>query len=113
LATLKYHHPGIPTNQKRDNETFLEDFKVHASGYESGPYKIEWMRFEKNFRTPKLVKTIPRVAFEVDDLNDAIKEKEILIEPIYPSPGVTLALIINNGAPVEFLLPHESIAKDY
>jgi hypothetical protein len=42
------------------------------------------------------------VAPAVDDL-EAIAGKEILIAPNCPSAGVTVAFIIDNGAPVEFL----------
>ncbi len=49
------------------------------------------------------VKSIPHVAFEVDDLARALEGKEILIEPNCPSPGVTVAMIIDDGAPIELL----------
>lgn len=75
----------------------------NVSGYEDSPYRIEWMRFEPDCPLPELVKTVPHVAFEVDDLAAEIKGKEILIEPNSPSQGVTVAFIIDNGAPVEFL----------
>ncbi|TSA27178.1 MAG: hypothetical protein D4R68_06050 [Ignavibacteriales bacterium] len=112
-ADLKYHHLGIPTKEKRAGETYLEEFKVYVSGYDTSPYKIEWMRFEEGAPTPELVKTVPHVAFEVDDLNEAIKGKEILVEPNSPSPGVMVAFIVDNGAPVEFLQIDRSIAKDF
>ena len=100
---LKYHHLGIPTKEKHDGETYLEEFKVYVSGYDTSPFKIEWMRFEENSPTPELVKTIPHVAFEVDDLLKAIEGKEILIKPNSPSPGVMVAFVVNNGAPIEFI----------
>jgi len=49
------------------------------------------------------VRTVPHVAFEVDDLSAEIAGKEILIAPNSPSPGVTVAFIVEHGAPVEFL----------
>ncbi len=61
------------------------------------------MRFEPEAPVPELVRTVPHVAFEVDDLSAEIAGKEILIAPNSPSPGVTVAFIIENGAPVEFL----------
>ena len=112
-ADLKYHHLGIPTKEKRDGETYLKKFKVYVSGYDTSPFKIEWMRYEQDSSTPELVKTIPHIAFEVDDLNEALKGKEILIEPNSPSPGVIVAFIIDNGAPVEFLQIDKSIAKEF
>jgi len=100
---LKYHHLGIPTREKKEGEEYLPQFKVYVSGYETSPYKIEWMRYEDDSPVPELVKIIPHIAFEVDDLLAAIKGKDILIEPNSPSEGVTVAFIIDNGAPVEFL----------
>jgi hypothetical protein len=39
----------------------------------------------------------------VDDLEAELAGREILIPPNSPSPGVTVAFILDNGAPVEFL----------
>jgi hypothetical protein len=99
----KYHHLGIPTDIERDGETYLEEYKVYVSGYETSPYGVEWMRFEPDSPLPDLVKTIPHVAFEVENLTAEIEGKEILIEPNSPSEGVTVAFIIDNGVPVEFI----------
>jgi hypothetical protein len=99
----KYHHLGIPTKIPRKNETFLEEFKMFVSGYETSPYGIEWMRFEPDCPLPELVKAVPHIAFVVDDLAAEIAGKEILIEPNSPSEGVTVAFIVDNGAPIEFL----------
>jgi len=99
----EYHHLGIPTTQKRKGEVYLEKFKVHVSGYKESEFGVEWMRFEPNTPLPELVKTVPHIAFKVDDLQAAIKEKEILVEPNSPSEGVMVAFIVENGAPIEFL----------
>ncbi len=72
----KYHHVGIPTTISRENEAYLEEFKMYVSGYESSPYGVEWMRFEPDSLLPELIKTIPHVAFEVDDLEKEIQNKE-------------------------------------
>jgi hypothetical protein len=99
----RYHHLGIPTTIPREEEQYLEKFKMFVSGYETSPYGIEWMRFEPDSPLPELVKKVPHVAFVVDDLAAEIGDKEILIEPNSPSEGITVALIVDNGAPVEFL----------
>jgi hypothetical protein len=48
-------------------------------------------------------RTVPHVAFEVDDLEAALEGKEILIPPNCPSEGVRVAMIVDNGALVELL----------
>jgi hypothetical protein len=67
------------------------------------PYKIEWMRFDPDCPLPEIVKTIPHVAFEVDNLEEEIAGKNIIIEPNSPSGGILVAFIEDNGAPVELL----------
>ena len=102
-----YHHLGIPTSEKREGEEYLERFKTYASGFPASPYGIEWMRYEPDAPLPELVKTVPHIAFEVDDLAKELEGKELLIAPNSPSEGVTVAFIIDNGAPVEFLQFHK------
>jgi hypothetical protein len=61
------------------------------------------MRFEKDSPISELVRTIPHVAFEVDDLNAALEGKQLIGDVSSPSEGVRVAMIIDNGAPIELL----------
>jgi hypothetical protein len=61
------------------------------------------MRYGENCNLPKLVKEVTHVAFEVYDIEEAIKGKEVIINPNSPSDGIVVAFIVENGAPVEFL----------
>jgi hypothetical protein len=99
----RYHHLGIPHTVPRAGEQHLGDLGVHVCGFETSPYGIEWMRFEPHCRVPDIVRTVPHLAFEVDDLEEALKGKVILIAPNAPSPGVRVAFILDDGAPVELL----------
>ena len=99
----RYHHIGIPTTVRRAEERHLSEYGLYVSGFESSQYGIEWMRFDPDSPLPELVKTVPHVAFEVDDLAAAIEGKDVLIAPNSPSEGVRVAFIVENGAPVEFL----------
>ena len=100
---LQYHHLGIPTTVKRPGERYLPEHKVYVSGYEDSIYKIEWMRYEPGCLLPEIVRSIPHVAFEVDNLQEAIKGKKVIIQPNSPSDGVHVAFIEDNGAPIEFI----------
>jgi hypothetical protein len=84
-------------------ERYLPGHYVWVSGYEESNYKIEWMRYEPECTLPEIVKTIPHVAFEVDNLIEAIRGKKVIIEPNSPSEGVLVAFIEENGAPIEFI----------
>src|SRR5215475_641529 len=107
----KYHHLGIPTTEKREGEVHLKHLKIYVSSYKESLYHIEWMRYEPDAPYPELVKTMPLVAFEVDDLEQELKGKKVIIEPNSPSPGVTVAFIEDHGAPVEFLQIDKTRAK--
>jgi hypothetical protein len=100
---LKYHHLGIPTTIKKPEERYLPEYKVYVSGYDDSAYKIEWMRYEADCPLPEIVRSIPHVAFEIDNLNETIKGKKVIIGPNSPSEGVQVAFIEENGAPVEFI----------
>jgi hypothetical protein len=99
----EYHHLGIPTSVKMEKETYLEQFKLYVSGYEDSPYGIEWMRYEPDSPLPELVKTVPHIAFKVDNLDEELIGKEIIIQPNSPAPGTMVAFIVDNGAPIEFI----------
>ncbi len=99
----RYHHVGIPHTEPRAEEQHLEHLGVHVCGFETSPYGIEWMRFEPHCEVPEVVKTVPHVAFAVDDLVEALEGRQVLIEPNSPSSGVRVAFILHDGAPIELL----------
>jgi len=99
----RYHHVGIPTPTPRPGERYLEQFKMYVSGFEISPYGIEWMRFEPDSPVSALIRSVPHIAFRVDDLEVALEGKELLAPVSSPSHGVRVAMIIDNGAPVELL----------
>ena len=99
----RYHHLGIPTGAPRSGEQHLPQLKIYVSGFEDSPYGIEWMRFEPGCPVSELVRTVPHVAFEVDDLEAEIEGKTLLGGISSPSEGVRVAMIVDNGAPVELL----------
>jgi len=76
---------------------------MYVSGYEDSVYRIEWMRFEPGCPLPGIVKNVPHVAFEVDNLLEAIEGKKVIIKPNSPSDGVQVAFIEDNEAPVELM----------
>jgi hypothetical protein len=100
---MRYHHLGIPTSEPRDGESWIAEYKMHVTGFETSPFGVEWMRFADDSPVPELVRTVPHVAFVVDDLDAAIAGRQLLIAPNRPSPGVRVAFIVDDGAPIEFL----------
>ena len=61
------------------------------------------MRFEPECPLSQIVKDVPHVAFEVDNLLDAIEGKKVIIKPNSPSDSLQVASIEENAAPVELM----------
>ena len=106
----RYHHIGIPHTQLHAEEHHVAHLGVHVAGFETSPYGIEWIRFEPHCHVPEIVRIVPHIAFAVDDLDEALKGREILIPPTEPSVGVRVAFILDDGAPVELLQFHTAKA---
>src|SRR6185295_10412804 len=103
IPIWRYHHIGIPHTQPRAREHHVAHLGVHVAGFETSPYGIEWIRFEPHCQVPEIVRVVPHIAFAVDDLDEALEGREILIAPNEPSAGVRVAFILDDGAPVELL----------
>lgn len=99
----RYHHMGIPTEIPRTGERFLEALGMYVSGFDTSPFGVEWMRFEPGSPVSDLVKTVPHLAFDVDDLESAIEGKEVIGELSSPMGGVRVAMIRHNGMPIELM----------
>src|SRR5215831_14646578 len=101
----KYHHLGIPTDQVMPNEKYLKQFRLSVSGFDTSPFGIEWMRFEKDSPIDKLIQTVPHIAFEVVDLDFELANRDfkIITRPNAPSDGVRVAMIEHNSAPIELI----------
>ena len=100
---MRFHHIGIPTSERKPNEKYLEQYKFYVSGFDTSEFGIEWMRFEKGSPISEIIQKIPHIAFEVDNLDLAIQGKQMIGGVSSPSKGVKVAMIIENGAPVELL----------
>jgi hypothetical protein len=99
----RYHHIGIPTSIPHSNERYLPHLKMYVSGFDTSPYGIEWMRFDPDSQISELTRTVPHIAFEVDDLDAALIGQNVFSEVSSPSNGVRVAMIIDDGVPIELL----------
>jgi hypothetical protein len=100
---MKLRHVGFPTEIEHANETLLEAAGVYVTDPEADPYLIEWLRFLPDSPMPKELKTGPHLAFEVDDLAAALDGMTVLIEPFSPAEGVSVAFVLHQGVPIEFM----------
>ena len=109
---MKCNHVGIPTLGSFEGEIPLPHLKLTVSDHRNNPFGIQWQRYWEGAPYPDLVKTVAHVAFEVDDLQAAIKGQKVIVEPNSPSHGVVVAFIEVNGAPVEMMQVDRTIRRD-
>ena len=109
---MKFNHLGIPTVNAFEGEIPLPHLKMTVSDHLNNPFGIQWQRYDDDAPLPELVKTVPHVAFEVDDLHEALEGHHVIIEPNSPSAGVLVAFIEVNGAPVELMQIDHAIRPD-
>jgi hypothetical protein len=99
----RYHHLGIPTTVPRPGEVYLPHLRIHVAGFETSPFGIEWMRFDPDCGIHELIRTVPHLAFEVDDLEAALAGRRVISPTSSPCAGVRVAMIEDDGAPVELM----------
>lgn len=106
---MKYNHLGIPTSSHFDGEIDLPNLKMTVSDHTNNLYGIQWQRYWEGAPYPDLVKTVPHVAFEVDNLEAALEGQKVIIQPNSPSEGLVVAFIEVNGAPIELMQYDETL----
>ena len=101
---IRFHHVGVPTRKARAGEQYLEDAKVHITSAEEHAYRFEFLRFEAGSPLPQILQDRPHVAFEVDNLDEALKGEEVIVPPFDATPTMRAAFILKDDVPVEVVL---------
>jgi len=92
----KYHHIGIPTNAPIPDEVYLPQFKLGVGGFDKSPFGIEWMRYDKDSPIDELIKNIPHIAFEVEDLDKELMRHNFKFITPPNSPGDGVRVVMND-----------------
>ncbi|MEM9227226.1 MAG: hypothetical protein AAGA45_04590 [Verrucomicrobiota bacterium] len=98
-----FSHIGIPTTEDKAWDGFYEPGKIHYTDFSQDNFLIEWLKFDADSPMPSLMQSTPHVAYQVDNIEDALEGHEILVPTFSPAEGVRVAFIKHNGAPVEFM----------
>ena len=109
---MRFNHVGIPTRDRFDGEIRLDHLKMVVSDHRATAFGIQWQRYDPDAPYPDLVKTVPHVAFEVDDLAASLEGQTVIIAPNSPSPGVLVAFIDVSGAPVALMQIDRALAGE-
>jgi len=99
----KINHFGVPTLEKKENENYVEGMKVHLTSYADSQNKIEFLRFEEGSWLPEIIQKVPHIAYEVPCMETALKDAEVIVEPLRASDNLTIAFIVEEGIPIELM----------
>jgi hypothetical protein len=105
-APLKFHHIGLPTDKKHDNERFLAESKVYITQPSADAFRVEWCRWLPDSPAPEKLRTYPHLAFEVEDVEKEIAKYDpaaVFIKPFVPFEGVKVGFIEHEGFLIELL----------
>jgi len=98
---MKYLHTGVPTTQEKKWAGHIAELGVHVTDPATDPFGIEWLQFDPGSPMDKAIQTKIHAAFQVDDLDAAIKGYKILLAPMSPMPGLRIAFIEHEGVVIE------------
>ena len=98
-----FSHIGIPTTEEKNWDGFYEPGKIHFTDFNNDMFKIEWVKFDIDSPMPEMMQKLPHVAYLVENMEEALENKEILVDTFSPGEGVRVAFIVHNGSPVEFM----------
>lgn len=99
----KFHHFGLPTDQKQPDETYVEATKVWVTDPMKHPQKIEFLRYEPDTPVKNAVRTMPHIAFATDDMGPEIEGCPVLLGPFDAMPGLRVVFVEKDGAVMEFM----------
>jgi hypothetical protein len=103
MTTPEFHHFGVPTSTKSENEVYVAGAKVHVSDPEVHPYRVEFLRFDKESPLPEAVRTQPHAAFIVPSLDAALAGRKVIIPPFDATDTFRCAFISDGDAVIELM----------
>lgn len=98
----QFHHFGIPVQDGDTAGVHSEKAGMYTTD-NPGNFRVQWHRFTNNSPLHPLIKTVPHVAFKVNDLARAIEGEEVILGPYEPIDDYLVAMINDAGVPVELI----------
>lgn len=103
MASATFHHFGVPTTAQGADEIYIEGGKLHVTDPEAHPYRVEFLRFDADSPMCDAVKNNCHIAFVVDNLDEALKDQNVLIEPFDATDTIRVAFITDGDAVIELM----------
>ncbi|HOD49990.1 MAG TPA: hypothetical protein PKY01_05265 [Candidatus Hydrogenedentes bacterium] len=103
MAGAVFHHFGVPTAKRAEKEEYLEGAKVYITNAAEHPFHIEFLRFEKDSPMHPAVQNNCHIAFMVDNLDEAIKGRNVIVAPFDATESLRVAFITDGDAVLELM----------
>ncbi len=97
-----FHHFGIPLQDGVHEGVHSASAGMYTTD-NPGKFRVQWHRFTDDSPLHPLLKTVPHVAFKVDDLQRAIEGEEVILGPYEPIDDYFVAVINDAGVPIELI----------
>ncbi len=78
---MVFDHIGLITDEKKENENWVESTRVWVTNPKGHPFNVEWLRYEKDSPVKGPVREKPHIAYRVDDIESASKGLKVLLSP--------------------------------
>lgn len=99
----EFHHIGVPTESPKPNERYSALYKMYTSDDVASPFRKQWHRYEPGSSLDKRLQTRPHIAFKVNSLEEAIKNKTCLLGPYEPLERFKVAVYEEEGVLIEVI----------
>jgi len=101
---MEFDHIGIPTNEKKDDENWVESTRVWVTNPKEHPFSVEWLRYEPDSPVTGPLREQAHIAFRVKNLKEASKGLNVIIEPFEPGGFVRVGFFQNtDGSVIELM----------
>jgi hypothetical protein len=100
----QFDHVGLPTEEKQPVERYVKDTKVWVTDPLIHPQRIEFLRYEADTPVTGLVREQAHFAFRVDNLEEAMREGEVILGPFQPlDHAMRVVFVLKDGAVFEYM----------
>jgi hypothetical protein len=105
----QFDHIGIPTDEPKEGESWVETSQVWVTNPRTHPQRIEYIRHKVKPDVPKTdlkrwkLANLPHVAYRVNNLESAIAGEEVIYGPFDPAGFGRAVFIHKDGVIIEFI----------
>jgi hypothetical protein len=103
---LMFDHVGIPTEEPQPDEDWVESTKVWVTNPRNHKFRIEYLRYRHDTPCRAELVNLPHVAYQcrAEDFDALLQTGEVLIEPFAVDDNLTVAFILKDGIPTEYMV---------